>query len=159
MRGRTFREIEAILKDREAKHLIPSCLPNDGSAKECILLRDHIFRFDDCSKSGCHDGGIRYPTVKKHVHNPSIPQTQAEVTQLWSSKFNASCFTLNDNYYYKELSKDNYFPLLKETYDEAKETGVVAFNHWNITKGNIKYGIYEYDFASDCPGDYYSGFF
>ena len=90
LRGKMFKQIEAILKDKEAKRRIPNCLQNGGSTDESKFLRNHIFKFDDCSKSGCWDAGIRYPHVKKHLNDPSIPRTRAEVAKLWSSKVSAS---------------------------------------------------------------------
>ena len=74
-RGKTFEEINAILKDPEAKCHIPSCLSNGAVAKECKHLRNRIFKYDDCSKRVCWDGPIRYTHVKKHVNDPRDPQT------------------------------------------------------------------------------------
>ena len=46
-----------------------------------------------------------------------------------------------------------------ETYQEAKTTGEVSLKHLNVTEGFNKYSVYEYAFASDCPGTFYSGSF
>ena len=66
---------------------------------------------------------------------------------------------MNDNYYYNNLSSENCVPLLKETYNEAKAIGLVAFKHWMVSEEFLKYSIYEYDFASDCPGGLDAGYF
>ena len=138
---------------------IPSCLPAGESTTECKLLIKRIFKHNDCSNNAYRDGGIRYAHVSKHIEDPTIPQTDVQVYKLFTSMFNPSHLTLNDNYYYNQLYSGNFVPILKETYTEAKNTGVVAFNHWIVSQEHLKYSIFEYDFASDCPDGRYSGYY
>ena len=159
LRGKTFREIQRIVEDRIAKCDIPSCLPSEESTKECKLLIECIFKHDDCSNNAYHNRCIRYAHVSKHVEDPNVPQTDIEVCELWKSKFNPSHLTFNDNYYYNQFYSDKFVPILKATYTEAKNTGVVAFNHWIVSQEHLKYSIFEYDFASDCPDGRNSGYF
>ena len=134
-------------------------MPNGASIVDCANLWTCIFKLDHCSKTSCWDGPIRIEHVKKHLNLPTEPQTRPKIAELWSSKFSTSHYTENDNYYLKALSTNNYPRLLLETYKEAKATGEVSFQHWNVTEEFKKYSVYEYSFASDCPGDFYSGSF
>ena len=138
---------------------IPGCEPNGASIVQCANLWNCIFKLDDCSKTYHWDGPIRKEHVKKHLNLPTVPQTRAEIAEEWSSKFSTSRYAENDNYYVNALSTNNYTRLLLETYEEAKATGEVSFQHWNVTDGFKKYSVYEYSFNSDCPGDFYSGSF
>ena len=157
--SQTFEQIKATLKNNQARRRIPGCLSNGAAADEFKNLWNCIFKHDHCSKSSCWDGPLRYAHVKKHLNIPTDPQTRPEIAELWSSKFSPSRYTLNDNYYLNQLSMNNYVPLLTETYQEAKTTGEVSLKHWNVTEGFNKYSVYEYSFASNCPGNFNSGYF
>ena len=138
---------------------IPGCLPNGATTVECTKLWNCIFKQDHCSETSCWDGPIRKEHVKKHLNDPAHPETRPKIAELWSSKFSTSRYRLNDNYYFNSLSTNNYAPLVLETYKEAKTTGEVSLHHWNVTEGFKKYSVYEYSFASNCPGSFYSGSF
>ena len=147
------------MSDDGNRSSIPSCEPNGASIVECTNLWHCIFKLDHCSQTSCWDGPIRIEHVKKHLNLPTAPQTRAEIAEQWSSKFSTSHYTSDDNYYLNSLSTNNYPRLLLETYKEAKATGEVSFKHWNVTEEFKKYSVYEYSFASDSPGDFFSGSF
>ena len=146
-------------RSKGSKSSIPGCEPKGASVTECADLWNCVFKLDHCSKSYHWDGPIRKEHVKKHLNLPTEHQTRAKIAEEWSSKFSNSRYTQDDNYYVNALSDNKYQRLLLETYEEAKATGEVSFQHWNVTDDFKKYSVYEFSFNSDCPGDFYSGSF